>query len=77
MNEVTWPTLKEVQQCENKKALLAMALVSWAHCNAGNTPPEYFGEMMVVIGDKLGILPTPEKVQELFHEIYPDYERGE
>lgn len=63
MNPI-WFTVEDVENENNEGALLAIGLTNWANCMAGNTPPEYFGEMMVVIGKKLGIAPTPENVKQ-------------
>lgn len=57
---VFWNTVEDAQQAEGEGVLIAMGLTNWANCMAGNKPPEYFGEMMVVIGQKLGIVPTPD-----------------
>lgn len=43
----------------------AMALSGWALCMAGSKPPEKFGEAMVVIGQRLNILPLAENVSKL------------
>lgn len=59
---VIWHTLESVKAETNKAKLTAIALDSWANCMAGNKPPEWFGEMMVIIGERLGISPTAENV---------------
>lgn len=69
MNNVIWNTLEEAQSTNDRGALISMALTSWAHCMAGNEPPEYFGEMMVEIGRKLGIANTPDNISKLADEF--------
>jgi hypothetical protein len=62
MNQVTWPTIEEIENETSKAAITAMALTAWGNCHAGNKPPEHFGMMMVAVGKKLGISPTDENI---------------
>jgi len=58
MDNVMWYTKEQIEVETDKAVITAMALVNWGNCHAGNTPPEDFGEGMVIVGQKLGISPT-------------------
>jgi len=45
--------------------ILAAALNDWGVCAAGNRPPENFGVGMAMVGQKLNVTPTPDKLMEL------------
>lgn len=49
---------------EQKKEILADALVAWGNCMAGATPPDNFGHGMVEVEKALGVLPTPDNLME-------------
>ena len=49
-----WPTIEEVKATEDKKRLVAMGIVAWGNCYI-ETPPLYFGELLILIGKKLGL----------------------
>ena len=74
-DDVIWHTPQEAKAENNRSALIAMGLVMWANCMAKNTPPAYFGETMVIIGEKLGVSPVPDEIKRLADEWQAEHER--
>ena len=66
---VTWYTLEDIKNETDRGVLVAVGLTSWANCMVGNKPPEHFGEMMVELGKKLDITPTPDEFTRLSKKI--------
>lgn len=62
-------SLEDVKTEKDTRKLIAMALNNWACCMAGGTPPKDFGESMQLIGEKVGINPTPANVDAKAKEI--------
>lgn len=67
----TWP---EIFMSEDIRGLsdsqiCAEGLCGWAICMAGGPPPESFGRVMILIGDKLGIIATPENLSKYAKEM--------
>jgi hypothetical protein len=40
------------------------ALIGWANCMAGATPPTLFGEGIAAIGQRLGIIPVSSEIEK-------------
>lgn len=64
-----WHTMKDVDEAKSDAELIAIGLTMWANCMAGNEPPEYFGDMMVKIGQKLEISPRLDEFSRLADEF--------
>lgn len=64
MNTYQWPTVFETKDITGRSngALCADGLMAWANCMAGAEPIESFGEVLVLIGEKLNIMPTAENL---------------
>lgn len=60
---VMWDDIFETKSIEGKSdaQLCGIALSSWGNCAMGEKPPN-FGEVMMAIGYKLGIIVTPENL---------------
>jgi hypothetical protein len=60
--KMAWNTLEEIKKETNLLAIKAMAFMMWGNCYL-EKPPEYFGEWMVIAGDKLGYAAIPENLK--------------
>ena len=72
MFEPTWNTIEDVRNAKTKAEVLAIGLSSWGHCMAGNKPPEHFGMMMIEVGNRLSVSPTPQNL----HKKYEEWKNG-
>jgi hypothetical protein len=63
---VYWPEIFETKNLDGKPDALicAYGLTAWANCSAGLGVHPNFGEVMVKIGERLGISPTGENLME-------------
>ena len=66
---IEWPTMEEVQKEDDRNALIAIACTCWGHCSMGYPMPDYFGDMMVLIVQKIGDVATPTNIAKLADEI--------
>ena len=65
---LSWPTMEEVQKENDRSTLIAIACEAWGNCHL-EKPPAYFGDMMVLIGQKIGDVATPTNIAKLADEI--------
>ena len=78
-NKAWWPEIFTTKDVSNRTDahLCADGLVAWALCETGNKPPEYFGEVMVEIGKRLGIAPTGDNLLLIAKKFLPKSEEVE
>ena len=70
---IIWPDIFTAwNSTQEPAALCADALCAWGNCMAGSKPPANFGEVMVKIGAKLGIAPTPDNCKAWAKANVPD-----
>ena len=65
---IEWPTIEEVQKEDDRNILIAIACEAWGNCHL-EKPPAYFGDMMVLIGQKIGEAASPANIAKLADEI--------
>ena len=74
IDSVWWPDCFVTGKIDNNRpeiVLCADGLMAWGNCMAGNKPTEHFGEVMVQIGQQLGILATAENLSKYADEYMP------
>jgi hypothetical protein len=55
-----------IPEDRSKLALLADGLTAWGICMTGTAPTKHFGDVLVIIGNKLNVSPTAENLSMLF-----------
>lgn len=69
MTECIWYTKEDFEKEDDRRKIIAMGLVMWGNCMAGNNPPSDFGDAMVIAGQKAGIVPIPDNFSKAAKEI--------
>ena len=68
MSKIVWPTMEDVQKENNRSTLISIACIAWGNYYL-EKPPAYFGDIMVLIGQKIGEVATPTNIAKLADEI--------
>jgi hypothetical protein len=61
--ESIWYTKEELNDKANTDAIMDMCYMMWGNAHLEQIP-EYFGEWMVLAGEKLGYVPTIENLDK-------------
>lgn len=73
-----WPEIFDTKDIRGRgdAALCADALEAWGHCMDGNKPHPNIGEVLVMIGDRLGITATAENCEAWAKEWLNEQKRN-
>lgn len=69
---IQWPKIfddNSIHESCSDLEVLADGLTGWAICMSGNKPHKNFGTVMMIIGNRLGCMATPDNLNEKYDEL--------